>query len=143
MRAWLTLVSLLLVDSAVCGSVTRLREAVRVSSEVDLPLAAELAFAVGGIVLLVGIPLVGWRVLVRAEDALPRARVVRYRRRAWPLFGAREPGGRCEGPSTYSTVSSHDKLSNAIRLSRSPNTPGHSSRHALATSFETPPLQLA
>ena len=80
MRAWLTLLSLLLVD--ICGyqCILWLREVVRVSCEIELSFRVELAFWVGGLLLLVGIPLVGWHVFVHAEDAresFPRARVIR------------------------------------------------------------------
>jgi hypothetical protein len=75
----LTLLALGLLDVAIFRGVLWLRVAVRVSSEIDPPVAAELAFVVGGLALLIGIPLAGWHVLVQTDEpgALPRARVIR------------------------------------------------------------------
>lgn len=84
MRRHLIAVALLLIDVSAYESIMWLREAVRVSSEIDLPLAAEIAFAVGGCLLLVGIPFVGWTLIVQVDEAhvLPRARVIRAQPRA-------------------------------------------------------------
>jgi hypothetical protein len=80
MRRHLTLVALLFLDVAVFRGLTWLLEAVKVSAEIELPLVAEFAFSIAGILVLVLIPLVAWHLLTRTDSGssrIPAARIVR------------------------------------------------------------------
>lgn len=79
MRAIPLLLALLLIDYSLLGVVMWVREATRISSEIDHTLAVELAFAVGGVIVLVVTPACGWRLARRVDESygtVPQARVI-------------------------------------------------------------------
>jgi hypothetical protein len=81
MRPRLTLVALLLLDVALFEGIVWLRDAVRISSEIELPLVAEFAFMIGGALALTLTPALAWLLLDRNDSAspssIPMARIVR------------------------------------------------------------------
>jgi hypothetical protein len=80
MRSWLVLLALALVDYTIYASIEWLHLATKISSEIDHSFLAELAFVVCGIVVMIGAPACGWRLMARTDDraeGIPRARIVR------------------------------------------------------------------
>jgi hypothetical protein len=79
MRAIPLLLALSLIDYAMLGVVMWVREVTKVSSEMAHPFAIEVAFFVGGLMLLVATPACGWRLARRVDESsgtIPQARVI-------------------------------------------------------------------
>ena len=75
------LLALLLIDWSLIRVVVWIVEAVKIESGMyTVPFATEVAFAIGGLVVLVGTPVCGWRLLSRVDEpsgTIPRAKVIR------------------------------------------------------------------
>lgn len=79
MRAIPLFLALLLIDWSMLGVVMWVREATRISAEIEHTFAVELAFVVAGVIVLVATPACGWRLARRVDESygtIPQARVI-------------------------------------------------------------------